>query len=306
MISDRVIYVLNSAAVGDLIASAPSIKYAIEKFHSKTDYRVAVLPDFRDLFHFVPADKLINIENEPDKYPSGYQLRFLNTQVKAGCRLTPSRIKLTQFASINLLGRVLSDEDTAYIPLEKADISRYGVDFSKAVIIITTYRDRQRTILSDELRKIAEYVHSKGLIPVYVGKTGALSIWKKHLAISDFEYPGFGVDLRNDTNFKELAAMMGEAKAVIGVDGGPIHIAFTTNVPVICGFTTVAPQYRVPHRLGTRTIAVKPNIFCNFCESDWSLNRWDFSNCPRKMEVAECVTKMTSDKFIAALSQLGI
>ena len=174
------------------------------------------------------------------------------------------------------------------------------------VIIITTYRDKQRTILPDEITKIAEHVYSKGLTPVYVGKRGFLSVWKSCPAISDFEYPGFGVDLRDNTTFRELATIMGQAKAVVGADGGPMHIAWTTKTPVVCGFTTIRPDFRIPYRGHVPTIAVVPNIPCNFCESNWSLNCWNFSNCPRNMEIAECVTKMTSKKFIDALNQLKI
>jgi ADP-heptose:LPS heptosyltransferase len=215
-------------------------------------------------------------------------------------------MKLTQYGSIGLLGRVLPDHLTKYVPLQEVDVSHYGVDFSKAVVIISTYRDPQRTIIASEIKKIAEYVYSKGLIPVYVGKTGAMSIWKSHLAKSDFDYPGFGVDLRDKTSFLELASVMKKSRAVVGMDGGPIHIAFTTDVTVVCGFTTVSPSLRIPYRGIAKTIAVIPNIACNFCESDWSLDTWNFNNCPRKLELPECVTKMTSSKFIEALEQLEI
>jgi hypothetical protein len=306
MIADKVVYCLNSAAVGDLIAAAPSLKYAIENFHRRTDdYLVGIYPDFKDFFHFVPENKIVEVTSQ---YPAGYSIRHLNMLGVGNhvCKLTPSRMKLTHYASIGLLARVLDDVESQYIPLLPVDVSRYGVDFSKSVIIITTYRDKQRTILPDEITKIAEYVHSKGLTPVYVGKRGAISIWKSSLAMSDFEYPGFGVDLRDDTSFRELSTIMSQAKAIVGMDGGPMHIAWTTRTPVVCGFTTIKPELRIPYRGRIPTISVVPNIACNFCESDWSLNYWNFANCPRKMELAECVTKMTSKKFIDALNQLKI
>ena len=179
MISDPVIYCLNSAAVGDLLAAVPSVKYAIETFHKTTEYKVAVYDDFKCFFPFVPDDKFIEVKSG---YESKYTVRHLNMLGVGGrvCRLTPSRMKLTEYASIGLLGRVLPDYQTKYINLPTVDISHYGIDFSKAVILITTYRDKQRTILADEIKKIAEYIHNKGLIPVYVGKVGAISIWKEN------------------------------------------------------------------------------------------------------------------------------
>lgn len=305
MIGDKTIYCLNSAAVGDLIASAPSIKYAIDNFHKKAEYFVGIHEHFKCLFPFVPEDRFLEVKVDYDK---SFAVRHLNMLGVGGmnCKLTPSRLKLTDYASIGLLGRTMPDYQAKYIPLPKVDVTHFGVDFSKAVILITTFRDKQRSILGSELVKIAEYVQAKGLTPVYVGKTGAISIWKNNLAKTDFEYPSFGVDLMNKTSLLELASIMGQAKAVVGMDSGPVHLAFTTDVPVVCGFTTVAPELRIPYRGLAKTEAVVPNIACTFCESNWSLNTWNFNNCPRKMELAECVTKMSADKFINALNKLGI
>lgn len=305
MIADKVVYCLNSAAVGDLIAAIPTIKYAIKNFHKTCDYRIGIYEDFKCLFPFVPEDKFVGVST---KYDSGFTIRYLNPPGVGGavCRITPSRLKLTQYASINLLGRVLTDYELAYEELPDVDISRYNHNFNNSAIIITTYRDKQRTILPEELLKISEYIQSKGVTPVFVGKTGAISIWKNNLAKSDFDYPGFGLDLRNDTTFLELSSIMKQSKVVIGMDSGPIHLAFTTKTPVICGFTTILPELRIPYRGLAQTESVVPNIWCNFCESNWSLNSWNFNNCPRKMELAECVTKITADKFIKSLNKFGI
>ena len=305
MFADKTIYNLNSAAVGDIIAAVPSIKYAVDTFHKTGNYLVAVYPDFRELLPFIPDDKVIGPQ---DTFPQDYSIRNLNDMSSRGnvCRLTPSRFKLTHYGSINLLGRVLSDLDLQYQPLAKVNVDHFGVDLAKAVVIITTYRDKQRTILAPELTKIAEYIYAKGLTPVYVGRTGKISIWKNNPAISDFTYPGFGVDLRDKTTLTELANIMGQSRAVIGMDSGPIHLAFTTQAPVVVGFTTINPEYRIPYRGLAPTHAVTPNILCNFCESDWALNFWNFQKCPKQLELADCVTKMTATKFIKGLETLNV
>ena len=308
MFSDKIVYYLNSAAVGDLIASAPTLKWAIETYHSKTDYKVCVYPQFKELFPFVPEDKFIDNTNN-NNFPSDYAIRTLNTpsaKIKNFCKLTPSRIKLTHYASIGLSSRILSDDLLKYIPLKTVDVSKYGIDFSKTVIIITTYRDKIRSIPADEILKISEYISAKGLIPVYVGKTGGIDNLWKSLAMSDFEYPGFGVDLRDKTSLSELASIMSLSKAVIGADSGPIHIAFTTNTPVICGFTGINPNLRIPYRGLIPTIPIVPTAICRFCESEWNLDFWDFGKCPRSLEKPECTTQMSSNKFINALEQLNV
>lgn len=305
MISDNNIYALNGAAVGDLIAAAPSIKYAVDNLHPKKDYKVAMFPDFRDIFHFVPDEHIIPIA---DSYDPAYAVRKLNMDGGGGnvTRLTPSRLKLTQYASIGLLGRLLTDEQLKYVPLVETDVSHFGIDFSKCAIFLTTYRDITRAWKGAEIVKTAEYVQSKGLTPVFVGRKGAISIWKT-LAVSDFEYPGFGHDLVDKTTLRELYTIMSKAKLVLGMDSGPLHLAFATNTAVIAGFTTVRPDLRVPLRNnGVKTLAVSAAIQCRFCQSDWNLDFHNFTSCPKAMPEPECVTKSSAELFIDACKRLHI
>lgn len=301
--SDKVVYCLNGAAVGDLVAAAPALKWAIETMHQTTDYRVAILPDFKDIFHFVPDDKIIPLQ---DSYDPTFAVRKLNMDGGGGniTRLTPSRFKLTHYASIGLLGRILPDENLRYVPFPEVDVSHFNIDFSKAVVFITTYRDINRAWRGEEIIKTAEYVHSKGFTPVFVGKTGAISIWKT-LAVSDFEYPGFGIDLMNKTSLLEMATVMAKSRAVFGMDSGGIHVAFSTNTPVVCGFTTVSSDLRVPLR-NAQTISVIPSLSCKFCQSDWQLDFWNFNKCPRGQVEPDCVKQMKSTVFIRAFDQLNL
>lgn len=304
--SDKVIYNLNAAALGDLIAAAPSVKWAIDTMHQKTDYRVAMFPDFRDIFSFVPDDKILPVQAE---YDTAFSVRKLNVMKGEGrnvCRLTPSRLRLIDYASIGLLGRLLPDEHLHYVPLKPVDISHYGVDFKNAVVITVTSRDSGRVWPSKEVYSFAEYIYKKGFTPVFIGKTGLISIWKT-AATTDFIYPGFGLDLTNKTSIAEAASIMSQAACVCTMDSGLMHLAFTTNTPVISGFTKINSKLRIPPRdLNCKTIAIEPNISCQFCESDWQLDFWNFAKCPRGMDTPECSQKMTADAFIDAFNRLNL
>lgn len=303
MHADNNIYALNGAAVGDLMAAAPVVKYAIDHYHPKGNYQVAMLPDFADIFHFVPKSKIIETATEYDK---AYAVRKLNMDGPGGnvTRLTPSRLKLTHYSSIGLLGRILSDEDMKYVPLKTVDVSHYGIDFSKCAIILTTYRDITRAWKGADIIDTAKYLYDKGITPVFVGRKGAISIWKT-LAVSDFEYPGFGHDLVDKTTFRELYTIMDQAQMVIGLDSGPLHMAFATDTPVIAGFTNVRPELRIPLRNeGVQTISVITTVRCKFCQSDWNLDFHDFSKCPKGMKTPKCTTSMTVDLFIEAIDKI--
>lgn len=304
MISDPIIYALNSAAVGDLMAAAPVVKWAINTYHKNQDYRVAMFSDFKDLLPFVPQDKIIDLSKS---YESRFAVRCLNSIIGVGgnfARLTPSRLKLTEYASIGLTGRVLPSKVLPYVPLEEVDVSHYGIDFSKAAIFITTYRDITRAWKGEEIHKVAEYVASKGLTPVFIGKRGAISIWKT-LAKTDFEFKGLGVDLIDKTSFRELYSIMNKSKVIFGVDSGPLHIAFATKTPVVAGFTNVDPFYRVPERNGALTVSVSPkDLVCKFCQSNWNLDFHNYTQCPRKLSEPECTTLLNAEVFIEGFEKI--
>lgn len=302
MFSDNNIYALNGAAVGDLMAAAPVLKYAIEHYHKSGNYKVAMLSDFRDLFPFVPTSKIIETAAEYDKR---YAVRNLNMTSPGGnvTRLTPSRFKLTHYACIGLLARILPDEDLKYVPLRTVDVSHYGIDFSKCAIILTTYRDITRAWKGADIVETAKYLHDNGITPVFVGKKGAISIWKT-LAVSDFEYPGFGYDLVDKTTFRELYTIMSQSKMIIGLDSGPLHMAFATDKPVIAGFTNVRPDLRIPYRDNAITIPVETTVSCKFCQSDWNLDFHNFTSCPKGMKTPKCTTSMTANIFIEAIDKL--
>lgn len=304
-VSDKIIYCLNGAAVGDLVAAAPVVKFMIDYYHQNADYRVALIEDFREIFWFVPDDKIIPVA---EKYDPSFAVRKLNMDGGGGnvARLTPSRLKLTHYACIGLTSRILPDSVLKYVPLPEVDVSKFNVDFSKAAIFITTYRDITRAWKGSEIIKVAKYVEEQGLIPVFIGKTGKFSIWKT-LAVSDFEDPGFGVDLRNQTTLSELTTIMGKSKVVFGMDSGPLHLAFTTNVPVVAGFTNVEPTLRIPVRdSGALTSVVAPQSICRFCQSNMNLDFWNFTKCPRGQQLPECTQQMTGEEFIEAFKRLNL
>ena len=302
--SDKISYHLNSGAVGDLTAAAGVLKYAIDNFHTprNQDYRVALFPDFKILFPFVPEDKFISLDDSLKL--EGFAVRKLNIDGGTGnvARLTPSRFHLVQYASIGLLSRVLDLKDAPYVPLKKVPVDHFGIDFDKAVVMVVTFRDKHRSWPAEEIIKTAKAIHDLGLIPVFIGKTGAMANWKNVLAKTEFEYPGFGVNLLDKTTIPEMATIMAKSRAVMGMDSGPLHIAMTTNTPVICGFTSVNPDLRIPYRGQSITIPIIPDdLICRFCQSDWNLDFWSFTKCPREIESPPCVEQTTADKFIAAL-----
>lgn len=302
IISDPVCYSINSISMGDVIATAPVVKYAIETFHKNTDYKVLLRPYYTDIFNFVPEDKLGD-QSKPHTFHPPWQIRYLNTPRSINARTTSMHMHLSTFASIQLLNRLIPTNRIKYLPLPEVDVSHFNLDFSKAVLIVVTYRDEVRRIPYETVAGIVEWVRQKGLIPVYIGKEDTSTMWKDTPFKLSFDFlPSGGISLLNKTTLLEMASIMAKSRAVVGLDSGPIHVAGTTSVPIVCGFTTVAPEHRYPIRDDNIFIPVVPDEECAHCQSYWSLNYYDFGYCYFKH--ANCVKQMTAKKFIAALTKI--
>ena len=303
IIADPVCYSLNSIAMGDVIAAAPIVKYAINTFHKDADYKVLIKPYYNDIFNFVPNDKLGD-QGHPYSFVPPWQIRYLNTPRSTNARTTSMHMHLTTFASIQLLNRFIPAEHMRYLPLPEVDVAHFGIDYSKAVLIVVTYRDDVRKISFETVAGIAEWVRERGLIPIYIGRVDSSEMWKDSPFRLSFDNLPEGVDLLNKTSILEMASIMSRSRAVVGLDSGPIHVAGTTSVPIVCGFTNVAPEHRFPIRDKGIFIPIVPEEECRHCQSRWCLNYHDFGYCYFKH--ANCVTQMTAEKFIKALISLGL
>lgn len=297
---------LNSLAMGDVLAAVPVVKYMVEEYYSDpTMYMVVAKEMFKPFFHFIPEDRFHSFEDKANDWgiPLHFAISALNqTKVKSITRNTPRHMHLGQFASIRLANRILDPGFLKYVPLKQVDISRYGVDFSKSVILVTSYRDATRAWSADSILETAEYIQQRGFIPVFVGKTDMNVELNLSPKTSLPEKLTLGVDLRNNTSIEELASIMGLSKAVCGLDSGPIHLAGTTSVPIICGYTSILPEYRIPYRDKGATYSILPDIPCIGCESRWQSHFWNWEKC--YLGHIDCCKSMTSDKFIHYLQDI--
>lgn len=310
---DPFAFILNSIAMGDVLAAAPVIKHAIDNYYTTPDsYLVVAKKVFRPFFPFVPDSNFKDFDSTDEVFwgiTDGFAASTLNAKSDGKfVRNTPKAMHLSHYSSLRFCDRIIPLEELNYVPLDPVDVSGFGVDFSKSVIMIATYRDQTRMMLADEQLKVARWVKSKGLTPVFVGKTDMdqhLADTKKHL-IPKSALPGdvseYGVDLRNKTNIPQLASIMAQSVAVVGVDSGPIHLAGTTKTPIICGYTSVDAALRIPTRKEGKTYPIVPNIECISCESRWRTSYWNFENC--YMGHLDCVKHLTADKYIEVLNNI--
>lgn len=116
------------------------------------------------------------------------------------------------------------------------------------------------------------------------------------------------VDLRERTTLIELRNILGSAKAVVGVDGGTLHLAGTTNTNIVYAMGTTVPEHRFIARNGDahqRIRYVMPHdLECAGCQSRWTLTSHDFRFCAYNDN--KCMDSFHVEDFINALKELGL
>lgn len=168
----------------------------------------------------------------------------------------------------------------------------------KYVVVTTGYTAPARAWLAEHINAYCKWAVQKGYMPVFLGDTNINTApgVKVDAFFQDTIDFSVGVDLRGKTSILQATAVLEHAELVVGVDNGLLHIAATTNTPIVMGFTTLLPEHRLPVRDNIATVV--PNIKCGGCQSRMHYINHDFRTCYYKDYA--CLSEMTSDKFIQA------
>jgi GT2 family glycosyltransferase/ADP-heptose:LPS heptosyltransferase len=97
---------------------------------------------------------------------------------------------------------------------------------------------------------VANELNNQGLKVVTVGRSG------------DFVLPG--LSLVDELTIHEIRELCKRAVVFVGMDSGILHVAQTTEVPIVGLFTVADPAYRVISR-EAKTLALVPKTECRFC-----------------------------------------
>lgn len=117
--------------------------------------------------------------------------------------------------------------------------------------------------------ELAEALYEKGFTPVVIGGTQDERLYNQ-IAVNIRKLP---VNLTGKINLKQLAYVLKNAKAFVGGDTGPMHLAAAVNIPVIALFGPTSPERNGPY--GNNHVVLKVKHDCQGC---WK------RKCPKKME----------------------
>lgn len=134
--------------------------------------------------------------------------------------------------------------------LNEIDIRSFKLP-QKYVVMTTGYTAPIREFLPQYINEIVVYIKSRGYEVVFLGNTdvkpgaGVLDI--KGNFKEDIDYSQ-GINLIDKTDLLEAGKIMANAKAVVGLDNGLLHLAACSDVSIVGGFTSVDPKHRLPTR----------------------------------------------------------
>lgn len=171
------------------------------------------------------------------------------------------------------------------------------------VVVTTEATSKVRTLPAETINKITEWLIAHDIKPVFLGKKNLTEHYKS--GSSDMINTEGVVDLREKTELLSAAYILSQAKAVVGLDNGLLHLACCSDVPVAFAFTSVDPRHRIPPRsANAKTITITPpeDLKCRFCQSNVRFLEHDFRNCLYGDEL--CCKLMTAEPFIKALEEL--
>lgn len=196
--------------------------------------------------------------------------------------------------------------------LKKVNVQRFKLP-EKYVVLQGAYTEIVKTMPASTFNGIKDYLLSKGLGVVCLGKThnhtgyGDIAATAKVDVNYDFSNT---INLIDKTSISESAKIIEGSKLFIGMDGGLAHLAGFTDVPIIAGYTFASHQHLMPIRnniLGWNVYPIIPpeTLDCRFCQTKGILYyNHDFRDCLRGEEDYSCMKSMTVEKFIRKIEQV--
>lgn len=163
------------------------------------------------------------------------------------------------------------------------DFSEYKTnELPPSYAVMTPYAtNKPRMMDAKAFNGIKDHFIRCGITPVFIGKKEITA--QRFVELNPgYDFTG-GLDLTNQTSLLSAAGIMSEAKVVVGLDNGLLHLAAMTEVPIVFGYTVSSPSHAKPRRKSGKIFNIYPdekNLPCTFCQSKMRyMFNHDFAEC---------------------------
>jgi ADP-heptose:LPS heptosyltransferase len=237
--------------LGDLICATPTIK----KLHDAYQRKIIVISKMPELFKKNPyvekSYKASSIDKEyfTANYIMHNSFYLVGKKDERGIEHKHNMMDIRQFHAIHLGFMLKKDEMHCYYePTEKA-INKIEGEY---IVIHPVSSWPNRTWDENNWIKLSEGATMMGYKVVAIGKdsseTGFFNVQKP---VHNMETDSV-INLMNKTSISETWHLINNAKAIITMDSGILHLAGTTNTQIIEIGSAIDPEFRTPYRHGTQ------------------------------------------------------
>lgn len=316
-------FILNHGALGDMISSLPAIVFARQNLSDLMALKVYCPPWHVDLIEHLlaPYGKVIvrPITEFPlerakredwDGGPNSLNAAVHNTH-------TRNRVHMVDYAFAFLTDSRPESMLARSYPTD-APVGKRVIDEPYVVFPVGATSDN-KLFKAHVMGPIIGWADANGYVPVLVGtKTSHTQAETpdglQPIALRDEVDKLLDttlakcIDLREKTTLLGLRDILGNAEAVVGVDGGTLHLAGTTDTNIVYAMGTTLPKHRYIPRRGDPNRKIRyvgpRDLACTGCQSNWPMSRWDFRFCAYGDN--QCMDKLHHDDFINGLRELGL
>lgn len=302
-------FIFDDVGIGDSIAALPALKF-IHDNHPHVIAHIWVPDYFLEICkRSLPASKNFIIRPlsvSKHKYNPKYPGRSFKLFNYVALATHP-----TDTAFLNFVNKIVDNSQKNYLHFDTSDqnIKQFNLP-EKYVVIPVAYTTEVRQFLPEHINKIVDFVKTKGYDIIFLGKKSTYNGLTNSIIGNVDEKIDFskGINLLDKTSLLESREIIAHSAAIIGLDNGLIHLAGTTNVPIIVGYTTVEPNVRMPYRndiMGYNCYPVVPpeSLDCRFCQSQMNFTlEHDFRFCYYKDN--KCTKILSSELYIEQINKI--
>lgn len=291
-------FVLTHGGLGDFICMLPALQYINKQPH--VDGRAACPQFFVPLIKNILPDWKVETLDEFRAHPGGILTKFSKTP-----DATAVGFHLVDLGFIHFCYMGKPPDGFQYYP----ELDLRGVINPLAgkryAVMTPGATAKSRTMPVHVFNAIKDYLVSKGITPVFLGKTKIQGEYGAKLL--DYDYEG-GINLIDKTEILETAAVLRDAVLVVGLDNGLLHLAACTDVPIVFGYNIASPRLRRPRRRSGVIYDVVPpeSLKCRFCQEAIRFIDHRFKECPPMYGDYKCLEEMTAESYIKGIEYITI
>lgn len=317
-------FVISHAALGDMISSLPAIVFA-RKFYTKRIKMCVWVPQWQmDLVaHLLKPYGEFEIKDFLT-FPAKYEDRVKQIEGAISYNApmfdqhTRCRVHMVDFAFNFLINARPENMEQRSYPTA-APLGPSKVLDPRYVVFPVGATSDNKLFRASVMGPVMKWCLENSYLPVIVGtKTshtqtqidGVLKpvVLREQTDLLPLEIFQQCADWRDKTTLLELRDILGHAAAVVGVDGGTLHLAGTTDVPIVFASGTTLPNHRYIPRHGSQSFRARyvgpRDLECYGCQSNWPMTILHFTKCAYGDN--KCMELLHPDDFISGLKELGL